>query len=1006
MSSRSLRRSRLPTPVNGRMTEAAGRKNETQAPRDKDLFLTEWEEPPTRTPAPSFEDYKGLERHGVLEHMQPLGTLPTHKVKLRLKAHDPPRRLAHLPFPEAAVSMTDEAGTPDPLPWTTSRRSESRKVEERLSKGSSVNQQQEDSDYAPNGTSKMHPTKGTFIHGTSYVGTTSSRTIASPIKLKQVVDEAVRNSHEMGNPNLGLVIRRLHEESSHNSNLADLLDAVLSQNPTAQQSLEFQDAISAARKQIKAEKRSSKRLANGRGAMSDSVSLSTSSPAEPIVPRPKEMGDANEFQPIDHTYRSDHALSRSSLQQHTEDLSKNMTLSSHKPPSHHTERSNSTSSLSSVATLSSVDQDLALKNESDLANIDVIHSPLHEISVTRNKAKHNAGPRMGTFPVSNSTKHSTKRPLSTIETPDDDQEAVAKRRKLKEKQDFSDYTVKDSDLRTVIQKHDDAPIQTRGTSNPRNTRNSQRGSVVDYNEPYSPTTSARSDLLSVPPPLGAIDSRRGITPTKGRPPKPATKAARVKHSPLKKKTGVVAGLPTAGGARNSPIGYGNPDGDEKNSDECAACSGTGTLLMCDGCDRSYHFTCAEPPKNEADGPPEGEWFCTVCQSQRVPTTQIPRGLFASLKTIANAKNPVAFHLPADLRNYYDGVRTGEDGEYEEPLPLKAKSRSGGYEIAPDPLRLKDKDKTILCHGCGKSAIEGRGIIDCDFCSLHWHLDCLDPPMANPPRGRTSWKCPAHIDLDIINRTCMTGQARKIRRVKNAKIIVPALRRGIRNNGDIEIEDESSEDDDDSTIYRLPSMGIKLDFIDRVKRARALDEASHAENPRKRQKTKAPSEHEATAEAPFVKDAFHNRPKEEREASYNLIRLFRADPNAPLGQDIVDNLVTTLIDLQSEAPADVVRTLRPKVGSAPLLKGPVVKELEEAGTTNVVDYDTGRTNNTTASEQSVSLPYSQELQLEALMLLEAAVKTKIASLTNKLSKSRHTATSKNTTESSLHQNSST
>lgn len=530
MSSRSLRRSRVPTPVNGRTTEAAGRKNENQTPKDKDVFLTEWEEPPTRTPAPSFEDYKGLERHGVLEHMQPLGTPPSHKVKLRLKAHDPPKRLAHLSFPETAVSMREETGTPDPLPRTTSRRSESRKVEERLSKSSVANHQEEDSALIPNGTSNTHPAKGTFVHGTPYVGTTSSRTIASPAKLKEVVDAAVRNSHETGNPNLGLIIRRLHEESSHNSNLADLLDAVLSQNPTTQQSLEFQDAISAARKQIKAEKRSSKRLANGRGAMSDSVSFSTSSPAEPIVPRQKEMGDTSDFQTIDHTNHSDHTLSRSSLKQHTEDTSQNMTLASHKPPFHHTERSNSTSSLSSVSTLSSVDQDLAMKNESDLTNTDLIHSTSHEISVTRNKVKHTAGPRMGTFPVSNSSKQSTKRPLATIETPDDDQEAVAKRRKLKEKQDFSDYTVKDSNLRTVIQKHDSAPIQTHGTSNLRNTRNSQRGSVVDYNEPYSPTTSVRSDLLSVPPPLGAIESRRGITPPKGRPPKPATKAARVKHS--------------------------------------------------------------------------------------------------------------------------------------------------------------------------------------------------------------------------------------------------------------------------------------------------------------------------------------------------------------------------------------------------------------------------------------------------------------------------------------------
>lgn len=76
--------------------------------------------------------------------------------------------------------------------------------------------------------------------------------------------------------------------------------------------------------------------------------------------------------------------------------------------------------------------------------------------------------------------------------------------------------------------------------------------------------------------------------------------------------------------------------------------------------------------------------------------------------------------------------------------------------------------------------------------------------------------------------------------------------------------------------------------------RALDENNRAEHQRKRQKIKAQSERDATAEAPFVKDAFHHRSQEEREASYNLIRLFRADPNAPLGQDIVDNLITTLI----------------------------------------------------------------------------------------------------------------
>ena len=98
-------------------------------------------------------------------------------------------------------------------------------------------------------------------------------------------------------------------------------------------------------------------------------------------------------------------------------------------------------------------------------------------------------------------------------------------------------------------------------------------------------------------------------------------------------------------------------------------------------------------------------------------------------------------------------------------------------------------------------------------------------------------CPAHTDDELLHfdasvrRSSVlakgirpgTGRAYHIRRPKNPKIIDVALRRGFRNNGLIEIEPESSGDEDEivkelsSSTVRAPERGIKLDFIDRMNR---------------------------------------------------------------------------------------------------------------------------------------------------------------------------------------------
>lgn len=146
--------------------------------------------------------------------------------------------------------------------------------------------------------------------------------------------------------------------------------------------------------------------------------------------------------------------------------------------------------------------------------------------------------------------------------------------------------------------------------------------------------------------------------------------------------------------------------------------------------------------------------------------------------------------------------------------------------AIDYLRLKDnKGNPILCHACACSSGGTRLIISCAFCGLHWHLDCLDPPLASPPPNSVHrpWKCPCHIDDLLSLVPGSLGPSHRFRRIKGRSVIKPAMSRGIKNSGNIEVELASSDDEKDTEffeekeygrVYKLPEEGIKLDFISR------------------------------------------------------------------------------------------------------------------------------------------------------------------------------------------------
>jgi hypothetical protein len=51
---------------------------------------------------------------------------------------------------------------------------------------------------------------------------------------------------------------------------------------------------------------------------------------------------------------------------------------------------------------------------------------------------------------------------------------------------------------------------------------------------------------------------------------------------------------------------------------------------------------------------------------------------------------------------------------------------------------------------------GRPILSCDFCPLHWHIDCLDSPLTAIPASERRWMCPNHIEHIFVRQFPLFG----------------------------------------------------------------------------------------------------------------------------------------------------------------------------------------------------------------------------------------------------------
>ncbi|KAI6091144.1 hypothetical protein F4821DRAFT_255429 [Hypoxylon rubiginosum] len=321
---------------------------------------------------------------------------------------------------------------------------------------------------------------------------------------------------------------------------------------------------------------------------------------------------------------------------------------------------------------------------------------------------------------------------------------------------------------------------------------------------------------------------RAATPSNLRSSKKPRGGLRVKTSPMKKKA-TSAGIPRSSGDRPSPLGNGGPPHQDENDDTCCTCNGDGDLVCCDGCHNSCHYLCSDPPIY-SEGPDRtmpDEWYCNECIYRDSPPFEEHHGVFRSLLNGLHRKLPKSFSLPDDVKEYFEGMRAGSQGDYEEPAPPKPKTSKKATEEPFDFYRLRNADgSAVLCHQCQKGAIDNRPIVPCSVCGLNWHLECLDPPLAVPPVPRT-FRCPLHVEDMLAERPESLAPAHRYRMIRNAPVIEQGYSRGMANNGYVEIDWDDSEDEADAwrhhkgfgRRHRLSAHGIKLDFLDRIRQNR-------------------------------------------------------------------------------------------------------------------------------------------------------------------------------------------
>ncbi|KAH7409962.1 hypothetical protein DE146DRAFT_775188 [Phaeosphaeria sp. MPI-PUGE-AT-0046c] len=965
-------------------------------------LMTEWTEPAPQNLAPSFEEH-GFARHGVLEYMAPLGVAPSAKVKQRARAMgETAARNAAFGKGNAAFG-DDVASTPEVTPAPELEPDDSeRQEEDDIPVDFPMQDEEEDDDYEPTKIKKKAkivktPVRGKtpvqsktpvqgktpIKNGTAKTTSVSASPAVQPIPSAQLasagetsestqrihtaVNDAILRANRKDRRRIGIAIQDIWEESKIDHSLADVIDAVMHDASTDEQWAIFRLHIKASRKKQRNEAKLKRlqeekagRRAVGHGASfvnqqssprasseiapDDSASavydaadqeltflskLNTGPSATAIAHRALQASiDQNSVAAPPHPFNTAPAIPAADTP--TESVSR---MPSKSPRKKHATNGNRVNDAemdldgglsTAVATPSGKTPDSGGASDSELSDVneEIVQKgppePIQTNGKTMTAAAAAAAKKVKSAAFARAAKklkpnmgklfgkHAHKMQQSTPEQQMEEDRAYEVRKELVKQQpirqlDLNDFPV--SDVRFDDEINDTESLTESQIA---------VGPPVDFDQPrragrvpYHSAKRIREDASRFSSPLAeSAAGTRPSTPAAGPAPKRLKlthgNTARTKRSPVKNRDGgPIAGVAYVnGGGASRQLG---PD----DNDPVSA-------------------TQIPEPKSSAD---------------EAADSYVSLGpLFKSLERT----NPRAFALPQTIQGLFEGVSARADGSYSEEVKKFPLAKNSGYGYQkPDYTKVFDADqKPILCTQCGTSSGQKRQMLKCDFCHAHWHLDCLDPPLANPPHisleasQRDAWRCPRHIehdyrsgqlfqndlngldDVEMVDAAPVARVARKIRKRKHPKVVEPTFSRGMRNNGLIDIINDSDDETDgegnyvfgpddpkdlNSKVFRIPEKGLILDFVSKVKRNRVV------ENYSARKEAKAAAAQRAASLQNLV-----SRPLHQQQAALNLARLAHKEDDIGLSQGRLEVLLLTVT---AEADNDVTTALD-KIGPPP------------------------------------------------------------------------------------------
>jgi hypothetical protein len=215
-----------------------------------------WVEP-ALAQKPSYRDHKGVSYYGVSEHMQPLGEAPSARVKTRVKTEGPRKSVLGR---SAAGGGLDAQETPEgtPAPQTASQAQAAPSPQPRI-----VVDDEDDKDYAPKPTArrKERAAKPRTAKQRVEAPSRSTPKIQPPHpssfnakKTKAIVEEAKDRAWAAGKPDLADAVNEIYLQALQNGALMVLMQAILSQSATPDQSAQFQQHVKTAKKKLKERK--------------------------------------------------------------------------------------------------------------------------------------------------------------------------------------------------------------------------------------------------------------------------------------------------------------------------------------------------------------------------------------------------------------------------------------------------------------------------------------------------------------------------------------------------------------------------------------------------------------------------------------------------------------------------------------------------------------------------------------------------------------------------------